>query len=283
MADKLLYTITTGRSGTVFLAKLFELNVPDCTVHHERFGFRDFGVHCPDLSTMMTFNHMGFTKEVSEFWRKKIQNDIVDPNPNFAEISHVLAKGGLIESLGLFPDVEFHIVAQTRDPFKIYWSYLNRFDFANNGFTWLFTLDHGYRNVIIDPKPFISEQMFGVALWYVWEVFARMEYYQHFTANLSNVKFYRTDLSEMIKPENAHQLLTSFIDKPINEMELPGKENARAHDFFGEKEKKHAEKIFQRFQLDPFALGREYFESGKELGRPLHLFTSKKVALKQNN
>ena len=69
MAKRLLYSISTGRCGTMFLANLIRANLRQdaAVVHHERTGFLNFGVHTPDLSHLTTFNTVGNVAHVREF------------------------------------------------------------------------------------------------------------------------------------------------------------------------------------------------------------------------
>lgn len=272
MPRKFLYSITTGRSGTVFLNKLLKANLSDATVYHERVGFPHFGLHSPDASHSCGFNTKGNIDLVQRFWKRKLSIDAQCPNEHFVEISHFLAKAGLVENLHFLPEEsEIHLVALKRDPFKIFWSYVNRFDFLNSGFTWLFSLDAGYRNVIIDSSRFRDQGMFGDALWYVWEVFARMEYYRLLTEDMTNLTFHQVNLEELVTPAGAMDFVSSFLGREPTELEIPGKQNATKQEFFGDRERKHCQELLKRFHCDPAALGRQYFESGKRLGTPVHL------------
>lgn len=70
---------------------------------------------------------------------------------------------------------------------------MNRFEFANFGFTWLFALDPRYPNTIVKAEPFMQHGPAGTSLWYVHEVFARAEYYARLTA--TNPAFTSTALT----------------------------------------------------------------------------------------
>ncbi|MDF1815200.1 MAG: hypothetical protein P1V20_23570 [Verrucomicrobiales bacterium] len=272
MPRKFLYSITTGRSGTVFLNALLKANIPNATVYHERVGFPHFGVTCPDASHSCGFNTVGNIAPVQQFWKRKLELDAECPSEYFVEISHFLAKAGLVENLGFLPEEsEIHLVALKRDPFKIYWSYINRFDFFNSGFTWLFSLDSRYRNVIIDSTPFRKEGMFGNALWYVWEVFARMEYYRLLTENVPNIIFHQVSLENLVTPQGAAKFITSFLGEPPQQIQIPGKQNATKQEFFGDREKEAAKQLMKTLHCDPAALGAEFFHSGRRLGTPTHL------------
>ena len=272
MARRFLYTITTGRSGTVFLYSLLEKNLDDATVFHERFGYPHFGRTCPDASHGTAFNSVGNIPLVENFWKEKLAFDAQCESSSFVEVSHVLAKAGLVENLGFLPeDSEIHLVGLKRDPFKIFWSYVNRFDFINPGFTWLFSLDPRYPNVIINSDPFREFGMMGSALWYVWEVFARIEYYRRLVEGRANVTFHEVELETVVEPDGAVAFLDAVLGEDPGAVEIPGKRNAMTRQFFGEKEKQSAMKLFERLHCDPVELGARFFESGCRLGTPQHL------------
>ena len=64
--------------------------------------------------------------------------DLETKQPVHAEISHFLCKAGLIENLPLVGGkAKVELIALKREPFKIAWSFANRFNFLNYGFTWL--------------------------------------------------------------------------------------------------------------------------------------------------
>ena len=276
MPRKFLYPITTGRSGTVFLTKLLSANLPNATVYHERFGYQQFGINCPDASHSTTFNNIGNTEKVEIFWQQKLANDLKHNSDYFVEISHVLAKSGLVENLHFLPkDCEIHLIALKRDVFKILWSFFNRFDFFNQGFTWLFTLDSNYKNVIVNSAPFRQFGAKGHALWYIYEVFARMEYYRLLVAEHPNIHFHEWDLQDLIKPEGALRLLKSFTGEKITELKLPQKQNATAREYFGEAEKENCRKLIKKILCDPVALAKEYYGKGYRLGEPKHLSQKK--------
>ena len=119
MAERLIYTVTTGRSGTVFLAELLRSNLPPekATVIHERTGYPNFGVHTPDASHLTTFNNVGNIPLVREFFRRKLELALATPPETFVEISHFLCKAGLVENLDFVSSrAEVHLFALRRDP-----------------------------------------------------------------------------------------------------------------------------------------------------------------------
>ena len=71
MNKQFVFTITSGRSGTNFLAELFARNLPNAEVHHEQLGYRDWGVNSPEVSHLTQFNHEGNNAYVRAFWQQK--------------------------------------------------------------------------------------------------------------------------------------------------------------------------------------------------------------------
>ncbi len=270
MPSKFVYSITTGRSGTVFLTELLKANVANATVLHERLGFPYMGINCPDSAHSTAFNFVGNVPPVQAFWQHKLSLDAATQQETFIEISHVLAKAGLVENLYHLPsDSEIHLIALKRDIFKIYRSYINRHDFSNPGFTWLFTLDSRYPNTIVDAKPFQQCGLFGNALWYVYEVFARQEYYRLLTEDTANIHFHTVWLEELIKPEGASQLLEDLgIESAGDTVVIPPKQNAGPSSELPEEQMELAEKVFRRFRCDPVELGATYYRTGRTLATP---------------
>ncbi|HET9764809.1 MAG TPA: hypothetical protein VFR50_14905 [Casimicrobiaceae bacterium] len=62
-----VFTLTTGRSGTQYLAELLRQNLPDAECYHEICGWDRFGVDTPDLSHMTLFNSQGNVESVQAF------------------------------------------------------------------------------------------------------------------------------------------------------------------------------------------------------------------------
>lgn len=269
MAERLVYTVTTGRSGTVFLTELFRRNIPAgrARVFHERLGYPNFGRHSPDASHFTAFNAVGNAPEVAQFFRRKLELDLASPEPVHAEVSHFLCKAGLVENLPVVTDrAEVHLIGLSRDPKKIAWSFANRFDFFNTGFTWLFSLDPRYRNVIVPAAPFLPFGMFGSCVWYVAEMAARRSYYRELVgAEMPEVRWHDVDLSEIVRPEGGAALLTA-LGEGIEEAVMPPRENATKQEFFGEREREVMDKIFADHWGDPEAAGRDFFRSGRRLG-----------------
>jgi hypothetical protein len=155
----LIFTITTGRSGTVYLTELLRRNLPNGEVHHERFGYQDFSVETPDASHFMLFNSAGNVKQVQDFWEQKLVRNVQTSADWYVEISHVLSKAGLLENLHHLAGHAVHIVILTRNVEDVAWSFYNRFDFFNFGFTWLFSLDPRYPNKLVTSADLMKAGM----------------------------------------------------------------------------------------------------------------------------
>ena len=275
-----IFPITTGRSGTVFLSKLLKANLPDADVFHERLDFLNIGVNTPDASHFTTFNTVGNVPKVRAFWQQKFQRDQQGKKAYHAEISHFLVKAGLLENIDLL-DGQIHIVVLKRDIFKILWSYINRFDFFNTGFTWMFTLDYRYPNTIINTDPFLKNKTIGIPLWYIYEIFTRAEYYRLLLKDRPNVTFHDVNLEDLVTPVGATQLIESLgisVNEPIK---LPPKENRTKSWFFGESMKQQALMYCKQFQFYPVDLARQFFERGQRLGAPNNRWTAQLNQAKQ--
>lgn len=267
MADTLIYTISTGRSGTTFLADLMRANLTGAQVHHERVGWLDLGVNCPDTSHCTRFNTLGNVEHVRAFWRRKLRADAATPCETYVETSHINAKAGLIENLDLVPEgVRIVIVALTRNPFEIAWSFYNRFDFANYAFTWLAALDPRYKNVIVSSVPFRKHGMVGSCFWYVIEMFTRAAYYRRLLADASGVAFFPATLEEIATEDGARDLMSRLHQREVDYVRLPPQANARKQTFFDDTERKRVLRLYKGFKWDAEALASDYFDAGRRLG-----------------
>ena len=238
---RFIFPITTGRSGTVYLAELLRRNLTDAEVHHERLGFLDLGVETPDASHFTRFNTLGNAPEVRAFWRRKLERlrggaPGRPPPATYVEISHPLIKAGLAENIAPLAEAgTVHFIILKRDVEAILWSLVNRFDFANLGFTWLFYLDPRYPNVLLDPAPFRRHGMAGCALWYIHEMFTRAEYYRLLLGGHPNLRFHDLDLAELQSPEGAARLLADLgASRAPEEVRAPGRRNESRAWHFGE-------------------------------------------------
>ena len=266
-----IYTLSPGRSGTVFLTALMQQNLAHATVYHERTGFPHFGVNTPDASHATTFNYVGNVDLVRRFWQQKLQRDAADPAHWFVEISHHLSKAGMIENFDMLRSHRhIHLILLRRDPFKVAWSYINRFEFINNGFTWLFTLDPAYPRRIIDSSEYIKQGMFGNAIWYVNEVYARQAYYRQLLKPYSEICTYSLDLADITNKRGAMRFLREMTGQALSEdqIKMPPPQNQTNQVFFNAKIAADVKKLFDKLWQDPDAAGENFFASGRRLGDP---------------
>jgi hypothetical protein len=283
--SQFIYAITTGRSGTAFLSRLLHLNLAGAEVHHEFRGFPHFGRRTPDASQLTTFNHVGNVPEVRSFWRKKFNEDQKSSARVYAEMAHVHAKAGLVENLDLLPtSVRIDLVRLERNSFETYWSHLNRFDFVQPHFTWLFNLDARYPNVIVDPAPYLPHRIFGQALWYVHEMEARGAYYQRLVVSDSRIRIHRVRFEDLVNPFGAATFLRSLGHgcDPA-EVELPRHAAPSRRSSMGDAERQVAEALFAELTCDTEAAGQNYHEEGLRLGAPVHLFFKEAGALQHES
>jgi len=245
-------------------------NLPGAQVHHERAGWLDLGVNCPDASHLTRFNSLGNLPEIRAFWKRKLGRDLEAGEDIYAEATHLHAKAGLIENLDLVPDdVRIVLVSQKRDPLKIVWSLYNRFDFANYGFTWLFALDPRYPNVIVDSKDLQRFGAAGSAIWYVIEMQARAAYYRRLLAERPNVVFHQTSLEEIAEEAGARRLLEAVAGEAPAAITVPPPANVHKRWFFGEEDHRKLASLVERFKWNPEDLAAAYFDAGRRLATPV--------------
>lgn len=169
------FTLTAGRTGTEWLARLLAENLSVAAVH-EPLEIDDFGLRMPDIKIMRSFNDRGNTGLVQGFYAAKFAE--LAGRPCYAETNHALGKCGLIENIlaqGLGSDT--CIIVLKRDMFSQILSYLVRRDFTNVTIVWQWYLHYAYRNIIVNPDPFRFLADMGQAVWYAHEMAARQLYY----------------------------------------------------------------------------------------------------------
>ena len=86
-----VFTMTAGRTGTAWLAKLFAANI-DCIAKHEYLNFGEFGIYSQDVGLMGAFNQWGNKERVQTFWKRKF--DLIPKCSMYVETNHALALGG---------------------------------------------------------------------------------------------------------------------------------------------------------------------------------------------
>jgi hypothetical protein len=222
-----VFTMTTGRSGTKYLAKLLEQNLADAECHHEIHGWDRFGVDTPDLSHMTLFNSQGNVEKVQAFWRAKLARVAATPRQFYVETSHLLMKGGLVENLApLTAAGTVHLIALERDPYDTIVSFRNRFDFLDNANRWLWYLDPEYPRNLVPWSEFLPHSLNGVCLWYILEIRARAARYEKLLSGDQRIVFHRYALEDLRHAEGASRLLNALGARvlPAN-VRVPGPEN----------------------------------------------------------
>jgi hypothetical protein len=242
---KFIFTITPGHTGTTFLAKFLSENIPNSEIHHEILGYDKFGVDTPDLSHMTLFNSQGNVDKVKAFWDQKIERVLASSSTTYGEISHLLAKAGLIENITpLFEYGEVYIINLKRDIEKIILSLAKRSDFLNKGNMWLWHLDPDYPGKLVDPDIYRAFGVAGIRYWYVCEMYARAEYYRQISSDNSKIHFIDLDIDDLSSPEKSADLLSQLnSDINIDNIVYPEKKNVSR----GETDEK--ERIFVRNML----------------------------------
>lgn len=206
-----VFTLTTGRSGTKYLASLLELNLPAAECHHEIHGWDRFGVDTPDLSHMTLFNSQGNVEKVQVFWRSKLTRIASTQSRFYVETSHLLMKGGLIENLAPLTDAgTVHLIALERDPYATIVSFRNRFDFLDMANRWLWYLDPEYPRNLVASRDLVAHGLNGICLWYILEVRARAARYEALLSGEPRIVFHRFDLEELRYTEGAARLLDAL-------------------------------------------------------------------------
>lgn len=259
MSD-LIFTLTSGRSGSAWLAKFLETNL-GFPVVHEPLGIDDFGNTMPDIRTMRAFNCRGMDEVVRGFWERKFSH-IPEDKP-YAETNHTLGKCGLIEALTETPLRErAKVIVLRRDLAKQAVSYIGRHDFSNITLSWQWYLDHQYPNHITNAAPFLQMGTSGLALWYSLEMECRQAYYMRQYADV--IDFVPARLEEATKPEGASALLGALGHdaEPI----LPPKANAtrqpRNTTLLAE-----MNALLDQLNFDPEQLVSLFLDAGRSLDR----------------
>jgi hypothetical protein len=253
-----VFTMTAGRTGTAWLAKLFAANF-DCMARHEYLGFGEFGIYSQDVGLMGAFNHWGNKERVQNFWRRKFS--LIPKCSMYVETNHALGKCGLIENLSMLPDdAEVSIVTLRRNWVSQAVSYLTRYDFENMSTVWLWYLDAQYQNNIVSPKPFKDLGTLGYIIWYIAEVEARQAYYRLRFGD--HYRFLDAPLEDVTTHAGAQRLLKAFGHTgPVT---LPEKANANPKTVSPDVEDQ-IQGLVSRIRFDPAAVAQDYIDSGRRL------------------
>ncbi len=109
-----IFTLSSARSGTLYLKHLFQNNVRDCACRHEPFF--DWGN--PTLFGRAIYDaYAGRTDRVRALLEKKRRYVDRLPGTVYVESSHAFLKSGYLAALEVFP--ELRLVHLIRDPIKV--------------------------------------------------------------------------------------------------------------------------------------------------------------------
>ncbi len=109
-----IFTLTSARSGTVYLRHLFQNNVPDCACRHEPFF--DWGN--PTLFGPAIYDAFaGRVERVRARLAKKRRYIEHLPSSLYFESSHAFLKSAYLAALEFFP--EMRLIHLVRDPLKV--------------------------------------------------------------------------------------------------------------------------------------------------------------------
>jgi hypothetical protein len=201
-----IFTLTGGRTGTAWIAELLKQNLGIAAVH-ELLGIDDFGTRMPSIRVMRSFNDRGSDEFVRGFWNNKLAE--IAELSGYAEANHTLGKCGLIENLAASPMAsEAVVLVVRRAKLPQCLSHIMRGDFLNITVNWQWYLDPGYRNVIVNPQPFLRFGQMGQTMWYLHEMEARQLYYLRTYAQ--RVRMIEVDFSTMTTQAGAEALLAEL-------------------------------------------------------------------------
>ena len=222
-----VFTLTTGRSGTQYLAELLRQNLPDAECHHEIWGWDRFGVDTPDVSHMTLFNSQGNVEPVQAFWRSKLGRIAAAPHACYVETSHVLMKAGLVENLApLTARGTVHLIALERDPYATIVSFRNRFDLWDKASRWLWYLDPDYPRNLVPSRELFAQGINGLCLWYILEIRARAARYERLLAADPRIRVHRFGLEELRVPGGTSRLLRILgVAAEPSQVSLPNPQN----------------------------------------------------------
>lgn len=208
---RLVFTLTTGRSGSRTLAGLLGANLPGARVHHERLGARVRGVHTPSIPVLQAFNHFGYTAEVDRFWTRKWAAITAEPTHTWVETSHMLMKAGLVEALPMLgPEHEVHLVHLQRERRAVLHSFMRRGDFQRRGNRLQWYLEAAApRNLVPVPEA-LAGTSHGLALWYILETEARIALAHRKVRDLPGARVHRIDTHALADATAAAGLLDAI-------------------------------------------------------------------------
>jgi len=249
MSDR-IFTISTGRSGTAWLADFFKENLkPDieADVYHEGNLYLEFGTFRPGIRHLHEYNFIGNTERVRNFWKQKFSSDKYSDDKPAVETSHINAKAGLIENLDLLQEHEVTIIHLKRDPVKTALSFQKRYDFANIGNKWIWYLDPEYKRNVVPYEHFKSLNYHGQLAWYICEMRARAKVLSdHYLKDKH--RYLEVDLEEITTPTGAKDLVQHFGFLKQEDVVIPEKINTTQSNQIGEKDKQQLSYIISKLE-----------------------------------
>ncbi len=165
-----VFTVTSGRTGTAYLAECFRYNAPaDWQVEHEGPFFGGFGTFRPDISHLHAYNFNTHSDTIRNFWKRKLTH----LPKNYVETSHINCKAGLIENLDLLDDrvVVIHLRRNIRD---VFFSMAARGSMINKSDMWMWHLDPEYP-MNLTAREVFADDMLGNIAWYLLEMETRSQ------------------------------------------------------------------------------------------------------------
>ncbi len=203
---KYIFCLAAGRTGTAYLGHLLQLNLPK---DRTRFQIRslNFGIDTPDLSTLLSYNSNN-DELAKRFWEQKIARIREIDCDYYVELNPTLLSVGISSLLQAFTPEELKIIVLERDFFDTIHSYHKRFDLAKMENQWLWYLDPEYPRNLIDFPRYKPYGLQGTRLWYLHEVYTRIEYYKQ---KYIQHKFFEITLFELIYNTNKFVDLLNFI------------------------------------------------------------------------
>lgn len=275
----MIFTVTSGRSGSVYLTKVLQKNLGNARVYHERFGPLEYGSDTPDISHLKQFNTFGCTAHVKSFWRRKFKRALEEPGLYYAEISHVLGKAGLVEALASLPnEVPIKIIYLKRPAEKVGLSLFNRQEFQNVGWSWPFLLDPCYKNVLVNSEPFLKWGAMGAAYWYALEMEARAAYYHCYVEINESVQWIETSAEVLSEASGVHSLLAAVSGQQADNVVIPKRQNETQSWTLSDAQYEAFWDMVANIKGDPRQVGQKAFESGRCLGNGPPMSVNAEVA-----
>lgn len=260
-SNKLIFTITAGRTGTAWLSKFIAINSQFESVH-EPLRIEDFGSMMPDIKIMRTFNDIGMTNGVKDFWTRKFE--ILSNVKYYSEVNHTLSKCGLIEFMDQYTDLKKNVsilLLKRENRVKHAVSYLTRNDFLHITLQWQWYLSFRYRRKLIQSNSFAAHGNVGLIFWYIYEMEARQEYYKELYKDRFN--FIDVTLEQIVKKDGAKNLASSLGFPQDIILPPPNNENKREP---SNEMTDLAANFDSICQIDPKEIAEEFIKSGDRLG-----------------